>query len=342
MPKTRLDIRKLQIIFGSFVFLVAGFFFYTQNGGSFSLVLAPHTKSIEEAISSGMNFLHQAQLPYGEFKTYACVDEAMFLCQFDSSTFISTFVAYSIKNIKNEYTLPMIQNVVSFLKSKERSGGIWGYYWTGKNAETLDPDLDDTAVISYALRSNNTAFQNNIPIFEQNRDAGGVFFTWLRRSNSPNYIDCGVNANILLYLGDEYKAACTYVNDSITYDMQCSSYYPDPLSIYYLVSRAAVESASCLNDEKDIILKRVLDSAAQDGSFGSTLQTAFALNTLMNYGYVGPELGHAVDYLISKQNDDGSWERGPFFRAGVFYFGSEELTTAVVLEALDKYSLIKN
>jgi hypothetical protein len=148
-----------------------------------------------------------------------------------------------------------------------------------------------------------------------------------------------VNTNVLLYLGNSYPRVCDYVNNAIENDTNCSIYYPDRLSLFYSVSRAFVNNISCFGKNKEIVIEKVLSRRKKNGSFGNPLQTALATNTLLNYGYDGPELKDGISYLIENQEDDGSWSREIFFLGPAPYYGFEELTTALVVEALNNYML---
>lgn len=311
--------------------------------------IKPTKESIEIALDNAIDFLYKSQLKYGEFKTYACKDLELTKCIIDSSPFSTTFVMYSLQNIKNKKIKPMINKSVDFLLSEEEPNGIWRYWtkrnsnWIIKNSKKVPPDLDDIATISFALKSNQIKFGNNINLIKQNRNHKGIFLTGVNIPNSD--FDCLVNTNILLYLGDHYPNVCKYINNAIKNNEQCSIYYPDQLSLFYMVSRAFVNNVPCLGKNKKIILNRILSMVQSNGSFGNHLQTALALNTLYNYNYNGPEIKNAISFLINSQKENGSWSRELFFQGippqtpplQVFYFGSEELTTAFVLEALNRY-----
>ena len=70
------------------------------------------------------------------------------------------------------------------------------------------------------------------------------------------------------------------------------------------------------------------------------------LDTLLNFNYSGDEIKKGIEYLISEQLQNGSWKKDVAMtnQKATVFFGSDELTTAIVLEALYKYknSLSKN
>ena len=66
-------------------------------------------------------------------------------------------------------------------------------------------------------------------------------------------------------------------------------------------------------------------------------------------GFTGKELDDAIIRVILNQNQDGSWNEEILFvapakckeKGNCGYFSSEELTTAISLEAIAKYRKVK-
>ncbi len=299
---------------------------------------APTKKELSHSISNAVDFLYESQLKYGEFETYACRRKDMIECHFDSSPFVTTFVLYSTRNIPTNKVTIMREKAVNFLLSEQESGGVWRFI-TSRSPRNITPDLDDISTVSYALKSNGVSFENNIELIKNNKDSKGRFFTWLNKKPRNNNVDCVVNANVLLYLGDSYPKVCDYLNSAIKKRKNCSAFYPDKLTFYYMVSRAAANNVTCLNRNKEVIINRILSRRNKNGSFGNSLQTALAVNTLINYGYQGEEISDAIGHLITNQNVNGSWPRETFFLGARSYYGSKELTTALCVEALTKYKI---
>ena len=107
--------------------------------------------------------------------------------------------------------------------------------------------------------------------------------------------------------------------------------------LYYAVSRAYARGASSLGGAKEAIIEKVLLRSNDDGSFGDELSTACAVCSLVDFEYKGiTRLRDAARYLEERQSADGSWRRIAMFCQPGRYYGSEELTTALCLEALTK------
>lgn len=302
------------------------------------------SERLNESIDKGIEFLYENQLDYGEFKTYACKDKRMENCYFDSSVFLTTFVLYSIRNLEDEKIKIMTNKSLDFLLNEQEEGGIWEYF-TNLNEQSLPFDLDDMAVISFTLKSNNISFDDNLKLFENNRNSEGLFYTWLNMSEKENDVDCVVNTNVLLYLKKNDLAVCNKINSAIINDESCAIWYSDKYIFYYVVSRAYENNITCFNKSSTKIINNILEEFNEkDGSFGSDLHTAIAIIVLDNFDYNGREFDLAVKYLLRKQKNDGSWERSVLYSSDYLshYYGSEEFTTAIVIEALYKYKNIRN
>jgi len=312
-------------------------------------------QKIEDSIQGAINFLSESQLNYGEFKTYASWNPWFLPSFFDSSPFVTTFVLYSLKDLKNEKVKIMTKKAIDFLLSEQEKGGIWRF-WTSRNKKRLPPDLDDISTISFILKLNGANFDNNLQLILNNRNEDNLFLTWIMEEKYKNNIawrmvekdvDCVVNTNVLLYLGKNDPSVCSYINQVIKSNNYSSIYYPSKLAFYYMVSRAFKNGITGFEESKDEILKSTLSRQKRNGSFGNTLETALALNTLFNFNYSGREIDLGTNFLLKRQSVNGSWKKSVFFLGPPFwflatplmyrYYGSEELTTALVIESLKNY-----
>jgi prenyltransferase beta subunit len=288
----------------------------------------------------GLLFLRNNQRPYGEFRTYASPSVDMRRTFFDSSIFATTFVLYSIARIDHPCVTAMTNKAISFLTEEMYGPGLFQYY-TSRSDRSTDFDLDDTACASVALlrRHPFIARGYNVRYFTKNRNEAGLFYTWVGGGARANDVDSVVNANVVLYLGDsdETKGACQYLIDTIKSSHESDSYhyYLDNMTLYYAVSRAYAHGTRSLSGAREAIVDKVLQSSKDDGSFGNELATACAVCSLANFEYDGiTRLRDAARYLEGQQRADGSWRRVAMFCGSGVYYGSEELTTALCIEAL--------
>jgi hypothetical protein len=336
--------------------LMCALLLFAVGGASF--VDADPMPSIDRSISKAVAYLQDNQLRHGEFKTYVSPDSTMRrILHFDSSPFVTTFVVYSLAFVDDPRTPEMTKRALDFLQGEEDRAGVWRY-WTSLNDKRIDPDLDDMACISFLLRRYGRRFGANHEIIYANRNNQGLFYTWIRdpHSSEPNDIDCVVNANVLLYLGENSRtrAACTYVNDVIqrNVELENSVYYVDDSAVYYCVSRAFKEGVGCFDASRDSMIARTLRTQNPNGSWGDELATGFSLCTLFNLD--APDsttLEHGISYLLKRQQFLGSWPNAAFYiaRSGSVrwgsealtdasvWWGSEALTTAICCEALARY-----
>lgn len=300
---------------------------------------------LQKRIVAGLSFLKDKQYDYGEFKVFASAEPDMQRNYYpDSSVFATTFVLYSLSFCPENQTKGMVKKGLSFLKNEMIYSGIWKFF-SSRNRNIVKPDLDDTACVSFILKKYKIPYPENKEVFYNNRNSKGLFYTWLlNKSDRRNDVDCAVNANILLYLRDRQQtmATCDWLNDLIvsSKDENCSIYYPDRLVLYYLVSRAWYNGVKCLQPSVNSIIKRTAKFQEFFGNYGNELQTALAINTLLNFNSLNNQAAKSINWLLKRQNKDGSWAKSIFFVGPNRYFGSEELTTAFCIEALCRYDQI--
>ena len=306
--------------------------------------------AVEHSISKGVDFLHDNQLPYGEFKTYVSPDRNLAgHCVFDSSLTVTTFVLYSTEFVASPKVREMKSKALEFLVEEMEGPGVWRY-WTSRNHKHIDPDVDDTSLASYILRQHHPHifFGSNIALILSHRNDSGLFYTWIRKAGSKNDIDSVVNANVLLYLGerDETKPVCEYLNTIVLADAEEQScwYYPDYFALYYTMSRAFYRGAVSLGQARHAIVDKIIVRQQSDGSFADDLRTAYAVCALMNYEYHNREIiDRAMHHILDRQQVDGSWPKVAAYMGPeppgprTVWWGSEALTTAISLEALARY-----
>ena len=258
----------------------------------------------------------------------------------DSSVFVTTFVLYSIARIDSPCVTTMTNRAISFLAGEMRGPGLFQYY-TSKNTNSIGYDLDDTACALVALQQSHPhmVVDHNVEYFIETRSEADLFYTWVGQAAPENDVDSVVNANVVFFLGerDETSGACRYLIETIESNSESDSYhhYLDDMTLYYCVSRAYEHGATSLGGAREAIIKKVLRLSKDDGSFGDELATACAVCSLANFEYDGVRrLRDAARYLEERQRADGSWRRVAMFFQPGRYYGSEELTTALCLEAL--------
>jgi len=334
---------------------------------NFNLTPADFTDSINKAI----NFLYDKQLTDGEFNVYVWAGEDMHDCDVDSTPYVTALMLYSLDFWQpNEKVETILQKGINFLLSQMEGEGNWRY-WTSKNKkwDLIPHDLDTMSCVSYLLKTQGVTFPNNIPTFLENTTEEGLFYTWIfpRSIYLPEIqdkfktivnpearvyitfagiaddIDHIVNANTLLYLGDNEhtKPAQQYLINAVLNNSEHESIYivdDFAVYIYYMISRAYRHSVPALGVINTTMADRIIAAQNENGGFGSDWETGMALCTLLNIDGYQEVIARGIHHLLTTQQPDGSWLKGPVYTEtdGPF-FGSREFTTAFCIEALSKY-----
>src|SRR5690606_37214572 len=111
----------------------------------------------------------------------------------------------------------------------------------------------------------------------------------------------------------------------------CDRWHLNACSFYYAVSRAFANGVEELEPLRALIVRRIEQLQAPDGSIGNPSETAMAAASLLNFGRLGIAVDRAVGWLIDCQREDGSWEAHALYYGGpkrYYGWGSEALTTA--------------
>jgi hypothetical protein len=304
----------------------------------------------QTALSRALDFLCRQQLDDGELRTYIAANPALAgECSFDSSPFVTAIAVDSLGFVADPRATAIRRRAVEFLRREGEAPGIWRY-WTSRSGKAIAPDVDDTALISHVLRQPAAGAHrfDNQDLLLANRNGQGLFYTWLKGYGEKNDVDSVVNANVLLYLGerDGTRAVCEYLEDIVRDGGGVRSYwyYLSDLALYHAISRAFFHGVSRLEALRAPIRDRLLADQRQDGGFGDELATALAICTLLNFGDgQGPAAGRAAGHLLTAQRADGAWRRIAYYcgpeppAPHSRWFGSEELTTVLSIEALARH-----
>lgn len=271
----------------------------------------PSTENIEQAITNGIGYLHNHQLPNGEFCTYFSGDDAMqgWIMPM-GMIFPTALICQSLLFLKQyPQTEEMLSKSAVFLRYQIGRNATWNHFTNFHPLRTCCPqDVDDTVCVSSFLltRYSDFASDANYKIICDNRAKNGLFYTWFafrfRFNPNVNYwrlslsaifknpvkafafwkheagrydIDAVVNANVLYYLGDTEitQPVIQHLIKIITdhREADCDTWYRNPYSVYYFISRNYYKGIHKLQPVLQPIIDRILSSAQADGQLGNSL-----------------------------------------------------------------------
>jgi len=312
------------------------------------------TKRIEESLRKGICFLSNRQLPSGEFGTMMWEKANIEAASYVKSVFVTSFVLHSLAKMRNFTKVKEIgQNAISFLLDEMEQKSLWRFF--GKNSH-IHFDVDDTCCILASLKEwgVDMNYLSQAHSMLKYRDNQGMFYTWVLDVDPPfekedNNIDWVVNANVLFFYSlldhplSEVEQYLIQVVETGAFQ-QRSSYYDSPFTFIYCLTRAYSDGCnSTLSSAITGIKDYLLYGKDRNRRYKDPLENASSIIGLLNCGGKTTELTQAIEHLLRMQGRDGGWQKSMFFTGGPYTeysiaYGSRELTTAIALEALYKYS----
>lgn len=337
------------------------------------------TADLAPRVDAALEFLRREQRPNGEFPTYKARDAALVQdAQFDSTPFATTYVLHALTFVERPRVAEMAAAALDFLEAEMEPGGVWRY-WPSQHPQHafIPPDLDDTCCVTDVLRRWGRPVPANEELILANRNRAGLFYTWvvphLRRTRSargrsraywdvarrhhpvnhlranfwrlteakPWDVDCVVNANVLLQLGERPEVAPVVAHLARALAegraASCDKWHLNAAAFHYAVARAyarGVSSLECLREPLAAAAGSALASA--DGL--ADAEVALNACALLNLEAGGAAVEEAVGRLASGQHADGSWPGFALYWGGpknrTFGWGSDALTTGLCVEAL--------
>ena len=325
-------------------------------------------------IARGLAFLRANQRADGRFPTWMAPEPTMSVNLWESPcVFPTALIGQSLAECPD--AADIVGRVEDFLLAEMIPCGLWRHPAREHPPHRIPPDCDDTAVASELLRRGGRAFPANARLLIGNRNADGLFLSWIvprwrwrgfryaaavlpqllrpRRlhlffklaSATPDDLDAIVNANVLAYLGPRPETASIlpWLLAILREDRedQCDKWYMDAFAVWYFFSRVLVRWAP----EGRALIAAKLAAATPV----NPLQAALAVSTHLLWDLPVP--GSLLDGLLAAQDEKGAWPTIAFYHggrskddsgelmpleAGAPHWGSEALTTGFAVEALSR------
>lgn len=331
--------------------------------------------SAREAVQRGLGFLRERQRADGGFRVDVSNVWLYGPEPVEShSSFATALIGRSLGAVDDAAAREMGRRAAVYLLGQRRAGGVWGFFLPAdKLTRRAAPlDVDDTACVALLLEDHALPFDDVRPVLLANRDREGRVFTWLiahrgcrpPRSlrfwqaalvglraprlrfgfwritpSEPGDVDAGVNANVLLHLGDgpHAPAITEYLSEVVRNGRETTAdkWYQGFEAMHYCIARVHAAGIPGLEAVAPVATARLLERVEPGGRIGAdAATTALGLCALRSWGHAGPELDAAAGWLVSEQLASGAWPAGPVFHGGDSSWGSPELTTGLCLEAL--------
>lgn len=351
-----LNMRSILILLVTFflIFLaIINFFFQNLSG---------RENTIDKSVNRAIIFLKNKQTEEGFFQGLACDSPNMSTCVTPTSNqFITGVMISALAKSQHPELKMIVSKALNRFSLNELAGGVWQYF-DMDDIYTVQPELDTTSFIAGVLRDYDFPFKANNEFILENKDAAGRFYLWLPKDEPFNEVDCAVNANILSYLRANDGPVCQFIIEMVESEDGCSLYYKDIFVKYYFIVRAQRRGVDCLGELNQKIISFIISQQKDNGSFGSDLDTALALNILIGLKYDDKLIEKGIKYLLSAQNKDGSWDEAVFYSTPnrfllvpqrdkiihtllklpedlipVQYYGGRDFTTAIVIELFNDY-----
>jgi len=308
---------------------------------------------IVKAINQGAEFLARSQQKDGSFLSLSSSNPRSFTkAKKYHSIFPVSLVLSCLSTLEESPKIKRIKRrAAKFLLSQK--GKNWSFnYWARDSQEAkklpYPDDLDDTFCALAALYQYNpelidgSAMAKIVTLLTAVEEKeGGPYRTWLISQDADKVwkdVDLVVNSNIAYFLSLQDVSLpnlTTFIESAIDTGNYSSPYYPSVYPIIYFISR--FYKGKKIKQATDFLLSK------RDASkkWGSPLNTALAVTSLLNLGVAPDKVKDSIEYLVNRQkkklHKPHAFCIDPAIKRKTHYAGSSALTTAFCLEAIGRY-----
>lgn len=315
------------------------------------------TDQIKSAITKGIGYLALKQQKNGSFLSLSSANPKNFNQTINyNSVFSTSLILGCLNNLEEDNKIRLIkQKCTSFLLNQKSPSWSFNYWVRGSKEAKKMPypdDLDDTFCALSALYKHNPALFDGQVIAQivtlltgLETQEGGPYRTWLIDDKAPKIwqdVDLAVNSNIAYFLklqGISLPNLNKFIASKVNQAKITSPYYPNPYPIIYFISRS-------IKQKYKAILKKMLYKEQKNDVWENPLYTALNISSLTHLGISLKNIIPAITYLLSQQSSKGYWKAfafclDPALKEQTHYSGSEVLTTAFCLEAIQRYLVVE-
>jgi hypothetical protein len=294
---------------------------------------------IHDRIQGGVKYICAAQKANGEMPTYWSTSSQMTLPRYVQSPFITGLVILALRNIQDAPAQEIEDSGLRYLKTKRKEDGFFSFLDDG-----IDVDLDDTCLLNWLLQQHQSVGRLFQALAERIADLprrDGLYYTWIRKKcDEGNDLDPCVNINVLRFLaandldcGALVQALRrvlfdrTFINGTLYY----MSGFAFPFLLYTLPPK--LQKLIIVSRDEEVF---IWDSLRKK-TILSPIDAAMKLFILSSASIARRPDATVVGELLHFEKQRGVWPAWAVFRAFNFW-GSAELTTALALQALHRFS----
>ncbi len=346
-----------------------------------------HTKQKlwQSSIKLGLHYIGKVQTRYGSFLSYtkeglenvkgAGTIEIERETSFYTSLVLSSLATTKSAIIDDKSYHEQVAHIgiiakkgVHFLMTEKQPSWSFNYWKHGTIEDTTLHCPDDLDATMCALSAISEHAPTHIDeralavigelLISTETAPGGPYRTWIVDPHSLAIwkdVDVVVNVNIMRFLskkGVHLPPLFAFIQKHLDDANYASKYYHSPFALFYFLADCYRNQISHLSEDEAVvhlsnIRSTILSYKKSNGSFGSVLETALAIAALTKLGTAKDDLKKSIDWLLKKQNKNGSWDSCRFFIEEVrghiyWYSGAAAFTTAIAIEAISLYSCEQN
>lgn len=305
-------------------------------------------QDMERVITDSISHLQKLQAQDGSFLGNASADSVNFSNPKTHPTaFFTSLIVSCLQEIPEASAINAA--AIKFILSARSKNGSWNYWLPGSRDAKTRPypdDFDDTACALAAIAADDASrIEGEMlgtfarQLISQESAIGGPYTTWLIDATADEQwkdIDIAVNANIgyVLAARDALpEGLMTYITNAIRNESVESKYYFTAIPVLYFISRWYKGEAE--PELADLIIK-----AVKKLDLDNPLHISMLISSCCRLGLQRD--AQLLVGILLKQKQGPGWKActlyyEPPINGVLQYAGSESLTTAFALEAIQTY-----